>query len=290
MSKGFPAIHADVHRTPNGVPYLKRPGVVLIMRPDVNLDGVQEFLEGFDADLGFSDYLNDPVELGPAEKLCKFCGQLCYLSFGPRRTMNEHVDRYFDNIMKSGHGSVLEHAYYSFVFYGISRSVTHEMVRHRAGFGFSQVSQRYVDGSRLRFCLKPEYQQTPGLVALAETRFERAAREYDEDAERFLAMQEEGAGLMHGDARTDRRKKVQQAAREFLPNAAEAPIVVTGNVRSWRHFTEMRASEHSDVSIRAAAMRAFTILQGEAPVLFGDYRKVAVSDGTEAVVTDFHKV
>lgn len=290
MSYEFPADHAEVFRTPRGIPYLREPGVVLISKPAVDLSGLAEFFAGFDEELQFSDYLNDPTGLTSAEELCKFAGQLCYLSFGPKRSTNAKAEAYFNNIKSSGHGSVLEHANFTFLFYGISRSVTHELVRHRAGFGFSQVSQRYVSGEKLRFVLKPEYQQTQELIDIGELRLERSAQEYEEDVQRFLALQGEDAELMHGDMRTDRRKKVQQAAREFLPNAAEAPTVVTANVRGWRHFTEMRASEHSDVSIRGAAFKSYLILKQVAPLLFKDYDIVDVSDGTRAVNTPHRKV
>lgn len=290
MELKWPAIHSEVYRTHAGTPYLREPGVVLISQPTVNLGEVQAFLDGFDAELGFSQYLADPAYLTAPEQLTKFAGQLCYMSFGPKRTTNAEASKYLTNIKSSGHGSVLEHANFSLLCYGISRSVTHELVRHRAGFGFSQVSQRYVSGKVLRFVLKPEYQQTEALTLEALARFDRAAREYETDVGEFMALQGTGAALLSGQARTDLRKKVQQAAREFLPNAAEAPIVVTANARGWRHFCEMRASDHSDVSIRGLAMRVFRCLADVAPVIFDDYVVNDLPDGTQAVNTQFRKV
>lgn len=287
----FPAVHSPVKHTPGGIPYLERPGVVMVSRPAVNLSGIQGFLDGFDASLGFQRYLvDDDIDLGPAEQLCKFAGQLCYLSLGAKRTMNRDAKKYFDNIKSSGHGSVLEHANFTFLFYGISRSVTHELVRHRAGFGFSQVSQRYVSGRVLRFVMKAEYQQNESLRQIAMSRFERMAAEYEADVQVFMQMQSTGATLMTGEQKTDLRKKVQQAAREFLGNTVEAPIVVTANVRSWRHFCEMRASGHAEVSIRALAMRTFECLARSAPVLFDDYSVMKYADGTLGLDTSYRKV
>lgn len=135
--KGFPFINPTVFRTTRmGTPYLKTAGVAMIKGPDVDLSGVQGFLDGFDLDLGFREYLGDPHLLPPAERLIKFAGQTCYLSLGPDRTWNKDCDRYLANIKSSGHGSVTEHADFTFFIWGIDRTVTHELVRHRAGFGF----------------------------------------------------------------------------------------------------------------------------------------------------------
>ena len=83
---------------------------------------------------------------------------------------------------------------------------------------------------------------------------------------------------------------MQQAARSVLPNETEAPIVVTGNVRAWRHFLEMRASAHAETEIRALAYRAYLCLVAAEPLLFGDYQITALPDGTQALETEFRKV
>src|SRR5579859_4358083 len=135
-SSKFAALHSPAYLSPGGASYLTRPGVVLLARPTVNLQGLAGFLEGFDESLRFPEYLDDPTPLPDGAQLSKIAGQVCYMSFGPRRTFNAQADRYFDNLKSSGHGSVFEHASYSLLLYGISRSVTHEVVRHRAGFGY----------------------------------------------------------------------------------------------------------------------------------------------------------
>ncbi|MBA3474108.1 MAG: FAD-dependent thymidylate synthase, partial [Rubrobacter sp.] len=127
----------------------------------------------------------------------------CYMSFGPRRTTNENAAAYFERLTSAGHGSVLEHASFSFLLYGISRSVTHELVRHRAGVGISQVSQRYVSAAVLRFVERPEYQNDPRLHALFEERADRAAAEYEAMADRLLEHQERGEALLDAEYRTD---------------------------------------------------------------------------------------
>ncbi|HEX5701337.1 MAG TPA: FAD-dependent thymidylate synthase, partial [Rubrobacter sp.] len=142
VNDGFPAIHSQVHHTEAGTPYLKTPGVVVLAKPQTNVAGLGGFLEGFDPILRFTEYLDDPVELPDSSQLCKTAGQTCYASFGPRRSKNDVAAAYFERLTSAGHGSVLEHSSFSFLLYGISRSVTHELVRHRAGAAFSQISQR----------------------------------------------------------------------------------------------------------------------------------------------------
>ncbi len=287
---GFPLMPSPACTTPAGTPYLRVPGVALLSKPDVNVANLSDFLGGFAPELHFLQYLDDPTPLSPAAQLCKTAGQLCYASFAPKRTMNADAARYFRNIMDSGHGSVLEHANFSFAFYGISRSVTHELVRHRAGFGFSMVSQRYVSGRVLRFVERPEYQSDALLHEAFEKRIDGAAADYEQVAERLLAQQKAGDELLSGEAKTDLRKKVQQAARSVLPNETEAPIVVTGNVRAWRHFLEMRANLHAETEIRALAFRTYLCLLAVEPMLFGDYRAIRLPDGTNAVETDYQKI
>ena len=289
IETGFPRVTSPAYRTGRGTSYLRVPGVTMLAKPQVNLSGMADFLGGFDPALDFLQYLDDPTELPDGAQICKTAGQLCYASFSPKRTMNAKADRYFDNIKESGHGSVLEHANYTLLFYGISRSVTHELVRHRH-LGFSQLSQRYVSGAVLRFVERPEYQNEPELHTLFERRIDTAAEDYANIAESLMAQQKQGAEILSADYKTDLRKKVQQTARSVLPNETEAPIVVTGNARAWRHFIEMRANSHAETEIRALAFRAYLCLAAADSLLFGDYRVAAYSDGTFGVETNFRKV
>ena len=87
------------------------------------------------------------------ERLAEFAGRLCYMS--QRNPASRTTRDYLENIKKQGHGSVLEHANYSLLLEGVSRSLTHELVRHRAGFAYSQLSQRYVDESEASFVMPP---------------------------------------------------------------------------------------------------------------------------------------
>ena len=289
VNDGFPTIHCQVHHTKAKTPYLKSPGVVVLARPQTNVAGLAGFLEGFDPDLRFPEYLDDPIELPDSSQLCKTAGQTCYASFGPRRSKNDIAAAYFERLTSAGHGSVLEHSNFSFLLYGISRSVTHELVRHRAGTGFSQISQRYVSGNVLRFVERPEYQEDEELHELFEERADRAAAEYEAMADRLLGRQEGGASMLSADYKTDARKKVQQTARSLLPNETEAPMVFTGNVRALRHIIEMRADSHAESEIRNLAIRIFLCLRTVDPILFGDYELAELLDGTYTVSTKNRK-
>jgi thymidylate synthase (FAD) len=288
--QGFPYIPSFPQQTPAGTPFLTAPGVHLISFPQVDFSSLSDFLEGYGPELEFGDYLNDPTELDPTTALTKLAGQNCYASWGPKRSTNAQAGKYVDNIKSSGHGSVLEHANITFLIYGISRSETHEDVRHRAGRAFSQLSQRYVSGKVLRFVERPEYQANPVLHERFVQWIDAFAQEYDWRSEHLLAEQSGGSEIMSAEARTDRRKKVQQAARSVLPNETETTMVTTGNVRAWRHFIEMRANAHAEIEIRSVALRIYLCLVTIAPLLFSDYTIIGLPDGTYAVDTPYRKV
>ena len=286
----FPFIESKTFYTKNGTPYLKGAGAALLGKPDVDLSGIKSFLSGFPKDYNFEAYLKDPFDLPSAEKLTKVAGQTCYMSFGAGRTWNKDAQRYFDNIITSGHGSVLEHANFTFLIWGVSRSFTHELVRHRAGVGYSQVSQRYVSGRVLRFVERAEYQKDKELHKLFEERADRAYKEYSEMADYLYSKQAKGYKILSGEAKTDLRKKVQQVARSVLPNETEAPIIVTANIRAWRHMINMRASDHAEIEIRSVFFKIYKLMKILAPRLFKDFKTVHLPDGTYCVKTSYPKV
>jgi thymidylate synthase (FAD) len=163
-------------------------------------------------------------------------------------------------------------------------------VRHRAGFAFSQLSQRYVSGRVLRFVERPEYVSDPQLHAEFEDDIDHAARRYESVARRLLELQQAGGGILSADAKTDLRKKIYQTARSKLPNEVETFLVMTGNVRAWRHFINMRANEHADTEIRAMAVSAYRILSEVDPLLYADMALRQHTDGTYVVDVKYPKV
>jgi thymidylate synthase (FAD) len=282
-----------VQYTPGGVAYFTQPGVLLLAKPLFNNQAIEPFLEQFPPELEFPQYADDQCIGDGSEhgaELVKTAGQLCYMSFGPNRSKNADAQKYTNNILSSGHGSVLEHAQYTLLLWGAGRDFTHELVRHRTGVAFSQVSQRYVDGKVLRFVERPEYQQDANLHKMFVTRVDRTTDEYDAVARALVAKQNTGDVALTSEKKTEMRKKVNQAARSLLPNETEAPIVFSGNIRALRHVCEMRAAGAADVPIRNVTTRIFLCMQRIEPTLFNDYKLLEMADGTFAVSTDWRKV
>jgi thymidylate synthase (FAD) len=246
--------------------YIGKPKVYLLGRQAVVEEELQRFLN--DEGLLFS---TDAT--AAAEVLNEVAGRTCYMSFGKGRKSNRE---YLDNILSSKHGSVLEHAVWNVLITGVSRALTHELVRHRAGFGYSQLSQRYVDESEARYVVPPLYQENPELRAKWQQSIEYLRKAYIELADATTAYVQEKHPEMPP---RDRRKWARQAARSILPNACETKIFVTGNARAWRHFLELRGSIHADTEIRLLAVEICKVLKQESPNIFGDIELVEEHDG-----------
>jgi thymidylate synthase (FAD) len=208
-------------------------------------------------------------------------GRVCYMSFGKGRKTNAE---YLSNIIGVGHGSVLEHGVWNFVFTGVSRSFTHELVRHRAGFGYSQLSQRYVDESTADFVEPDCIADDPELHAIWLESIRQSHEAYCRLVEGLArTFESEPSGTL-------RRKLARQAARSVLPNATETKIFVTANARALRHFIELRANEHAETEIRAVAVKVLRLMQKEAQNIFGDYTIERLADGSEVARTPNAKV
>ena len=228
-----------------------------------------------------------------AEVATETAGRLCYMSFAKPRPGGNAA--YLHHIKEVGHGSVLEHAVWNLLFTGVSRSLTHELVRHRAGMGYSQLSQRYVDESVAEYVEPDIIAADPELHALWLDAVNHAHAAYVKLAEGLNAKLADplaaAAAMIPPNAdRTTRRKAARQAARSVLPNATETKIFVTANARAIRHFLEMRGSAHAEPEIRKLACAVLDVMKVESPNLFGDYEKIPLPDGTFEVTTQFKKV
>ena len=252
---------------------IREPKVYLVGRQNMDQSAVQTFLD----DYGLT--WETDTEVG-GEQLVEAGGRICYLSFGKGRKTNSE---YIGNLIGMKHGSVLEHATWDFIFAGVSRSFSHELVRHRAGWGYSQLSQRYVDESMANFV-------EPDIIAEDERLHAVWLRAVQASHQAYVDLVE---GLMDKmtevENKTERRKRVREAARSVLPNATETLIFCSANARALRHFIELRGSEGADVEIRKVALKVLRIMQREAPTLFGDYEIVRVN-GAEVARTQFEKV
>ncbi|WP_436501055.1 FAD-dependent thymidylate synthase [Actinokineospora sp. HUAS TT18] len=208
------------------------------------------------------------------EALAEFAGRACYQSWKKPNPATATNAGYINHIIEVGHLSVLEHGSVSFYMTGLSRSLTHELIRHRH-FSYSQLSQRYVPEKSAAMVEPDVIAEDPELHA----KFLEAAQAAQDAYNELLAgLEKKFADVKSA---TLRKKQARQAARAILPNATETRIVVTGNYRAWRHFIAMRATEHADVEIRALAVECLRQLQKAAGNVFADFVISALPDGTE---------
>jgi len=216
------------------------------------------------------------------ERLAEFAGRVCYMS--QHNPAHRTTADYLENIKRQGHGSVLEHAVYVLLIEGISRSCSHELVRHRAGFGYSQLSQRYVDESHAAFVLPPAMLDDPALEAEWTRSVTDAQAAYVTAVEALMERYAWVSDKVH------RRKLAREAARSLLPNATEVKIVVSANARAWRTMLELRCGEGAELEIRRLAVASLRRLQQEGGALFSDFEIYLADDKHEAARVAYHKV
>lgn len=218
------------------------------------------------------DGYQDPIRFSDAgsesELLAEFAGRLCYKSFMPGLNPNvtkirEGNKNYIGNILKQKHGSVLEHCTTSVVFTDVSRILTHELVRHRAGMAFSQESQRFVRLDKFDVYIPDLTDALMAAVKYANesdlTDEQWAQNEQVEFAEQLYALstdiQEQLAGLIfawgmnHPDMPFHIKKQLTSALRRLVPGGVNTQIMVTGNHRIWRHVIQNRTSAGAEEEI-----------------------------------------
>jgi thymidylate synthase (FAD) len=210
--------------------------------------------------------------------LVEFAGRACYQSWSKPNPRTATNASYLRHIIDVGHFSVLEHATVSFYITGISRSCTHELIRHRH-FSYSQLSQRFVPEHDSQVVVPPGVEGDPELQDIFAAAADTSRAAYIELLSRLEAKLADQPNAVL------RRKQARQAARSVLPNATETRIVVTGNYRAWRHFVAMRASEHADVEIRRLAIACLRQLIDVAPAVFADFEISTLADGTEVATS-----
>lgn len=252
------------------------PNITIITEPTVTLLAKPQFIEPPHLPC---EWLGDATD---GERLCEYAGRVCYLSYTnpSQRTTGE----YLGNILTQGHGSVLEHANYTFLIEGISRSCSHELVRHRAGCAYSQVSQRYVDSRDVGFVVPPALLEDQAALELWADSCRQALQVYEAlvvaNMDRFASIED----------RVHRRKVARESARSVLPNATETKIVMTANLRAWRTVLELRCGEGAEREIRRMALKVLDQLAVEVPSVFHDFEPYVTKDGTYAARVTHHKV
>lgn len=272
--------------------FVTEPEVALIGKPVLEIDGIMRFLEEHGYDWPeLTKKLESMVSLGDddGEWLVEFAGRMCYQSWqkhGETPKGRSHED-HIKHLIEVGHGAAIEHATFNFAIWNVSRSLTHELVRHRIA-SYSQLSQRYVDSSDVSFIVPPAIQELantdPDAYQMWVEHCERSSELYEELTSKLSTMYNNiESGL-------ERRKKARQAARSVLPNATETKIVVTMNARAVRHLIELRANPAADVEIRSLAVKICRILQDKAPLFAYGLNIVNLDDGTKGVESAHRRV
>jgi len=223
---------------------------------------------------------------GTAEDLSEFAGRACYQSWTRPNPHTASVAGYINHILDVQHFSVLEHGTATMYVEHVSRSLTHELVRHRH-LSYSQLSQRFVvinpdvmERTTADFVVPPLLRGEEAAEKILLDLWDRAIDAYgelEEEATRILLRQ----GVVSG---TALKKRAREAARAVLPNMTPTAIVVTGNHRSWRHFIELRATEHADAEICELAVEVFKLLRDLTPAIYQDKALGHGYDGREIVV------
>ena len=211
-----------------------------------------------------------------ADVLTEFAGKSCYMSFDKNLNLNlskvggRPNSAYIqDGIIGNKHGSVLEHSTVTFFLTNVSRVVTHELVRHRAGTAFSQTSGRYVRSDSVDVYLPDELGVYPEAVAV----FQRAVREMEENIAELVEI----TGI---EDMTDfgLKKRLTSAFRRLIGNGQANHLVMTANHRAWRHIIEMRTSVHAEEEIRVIMSDVAQQLKDKFPTIYGDMDKNGVDE------------
>lgn len=268
-----------------------QPMVFMIGEPQINTEqmlaylrevGGEEWWERVGAKVALQ-------EVPDAEGIIEFMGRLCYRSWSVGLNANvtkirEDREEYLQNILKQAHGSVLEHANFVFALHDVSRVLTAELNRHRAGVAISEQSLRYVRlDENIRF-------RSPELVLSPET--VKMGRELVEHIEATIGNMYVMEGI--DDEKTFFEKKtITSAIRRYAPLGMSTEEGWSANIRAIRHVISMRSAAGAEEEIRVFADQLFKLMGGACPALFGDYRedRFGVADGAPPVHrTDYAKV
>lgn len=225
------------------------------------------------------DWQIDPVATD-AELLIEFAGRICYKSFGARQSPKSNED-YIRHLISQGHESVLEHATWSFVLSGVSRAFTHQLVRHRVGFAFSQLSQQYHEEREADFVRPVGLEMHPAAMEAWKKATQNTLNAY----RKILAALEKSLSEKPGNLpRKESLRAARSAARSVLPNATETVIAVTANARAIRHFLKVRGSIVGDDEMRCVAALILDSIREDAPAVFSDFEISQLPDNSPIVL------
>jgi thymidylate synthase (FAD) len=247
---------------------VERPEVFLVAYPVLDWAAVRHYLGGVGNEaLEWADRV-EGSGLSDGEALVELGGRLCYRSWA--EGLNPNISRvrkdstaYLGNILESGHGSVIEHADYSFIFHNVSRVFTHELVRHRVGAAYSQESMRYVRLDDLPVWF-PEWARDDEELMSHCVRILRTL----EDHQHWMA---EHFGLNDSGVPFSEKKAKTSFMRRFAPDGVATGILATFNIRTLRHIIAMRTARGAEEEIRIVFDQVAEICLEKFPELMQDY-------------------
>jgi thymidylate synthase (FAD) len=217
-----------------------------------------------------------------ASALVEFAGRACYGSWSQPNPTTRSNPAYIGHILDHEHYSVLEHAGFSVMLTGVSRSLTHELTRHRH-LSYSQRSQRFANEDDTPVVLPPLFRDDPDAQAILADIHAKTQEAYG----KLVAIGTRKLGALPD--KTLRRKRAREAARCVLPNMTETHVVVSGNHRAWREFFAKRGGLHVDAEIREVAITIFRdVAQPLAPVIYQDFglHTVSLSKGESVEILE----
>lgn len=261
-----------------------RPKAYLISKPKLNWEGIREFFNDYetewteDPEKQFKQSIADKefkfMNNTDADRLPEFSGRICYCSFGKKQGKKTNRD-YLMHIIEMGHGSVLEHSNFTFLVARCNRGLTHELVRHRAGFAFSQESTHYID-----------YSEETGAICIPENMPNEI--EALKHLKELFRIYQEGYNKLR--AKGIAKKDACSTMRNIFPIALESKIVFTANIRALRHFIETRGTIHNVADIRDLAIQVYDILNNECPNAIYGISKFTDTDGKFSIETKYKKI
>lgn len=247
------------------------PSVALVAATEIEHEEIQQYLEDIDA----AEYLEtlDKQEPTGCEAVAAIGGKLCYKSFKPKLNPNvtrvrDDLESYIGNINKIGHGSVIEHGWVTFIIWDVSRVVTHELCRHRAGTAISQESLRFVRLTDFHFwipkiLIDEDNENKEGMDLI--TTIINQSEQWQKEFARIYEIDKE--------TKFSQKKKLTSAFRRFAPIGIGTALMFSMNMRAARHIIQMRTSRHAEEEIRLVFDKIASILVEKYPLMFKDFHR-----------------
>lgn len=214
-----------------------------------------------ETNFGQYDISEEALSDKDADTLAHFAGRSCYQSWAMPNEKTATNMGYMANILNQQHYSIMEHASATFYIEGVSRNLTHELIRHRH-LSYSELSQRYINMEDAVIIIPPAVDNLKEEWIESASRYGRVMADSIDQYNEIVDTLDR-AGI--------KGKKAREAARALLPGGTETKIVVTGNHRAWRDMLHKRYSIHADAEICELAIELLRQLRLIAPATYQDF-------------------